>query len=126
MDGVENTGVVHTLVIDGWHPSTLNQLMRCHWGKSARMKRADREIVWAEALVQRVAKAEGRRRVDLVIDVEKGQRRPDRDAWWKSTLDALVGAGLLVDDGPRWCVPGSVSYRRTGRRRTAIVLTDLG
>lgn len=126
MDGVENTGVVHTLVIDGWHPSTLNQLIRCHWAKAARLKRSDREIVWAEAIVQRVARAEGRRRVDLVIDVERGQRRPDRDAWWKSTLDALVGAGLLIDDGPRWCVTGYVSYRRTGRRRMTIVLTDLG
>lgn len=113
------------LVIDGWHPSRLNQLMGCHWGKSARLKKSDRDIVWASAMLAKTPKATGRRRVDLVIDVARGQRRPDRDAWWKSTLDALVGAGLLVDDSPSWCVPGRVDYRRRDRIRTAIVLTDL-
>ena len=58
MDSVENPGVVQSLVIDGWHPSRLNQLMGCHWGKAARLKKSDREIVWAESLVQHVTRAE--------------------------------------------------------------------
>lgn len=116
--------VTHTLTIPNWHPSRLNQLMG-HWAERARRKKGDAEFVFVYAYLARIPRATGKRRVDLVVTLAKGQRSPDRDAWWKSTLDALVHARLLRDDCPKWCVPGSVEYRRADGPATTILLTDM-
>jgi hypothetical protein len=50
------------------------------------------------------------------------QRGADPDAYWKSLLDALVHAGLLVDDSPKWCELGPVRFERECRRKPAIQL----
>jgi hypothetical protein len=90
--------VEHRLVIDGWHPARLNQLVGCHWGTRSKRKRVDREVIALEALAQKIPKAMGKRRVSLVLTLAPRQRAGDLDAYWKSLLDALVVAGLLVDD----------------------------
>ena len=102
----------HALWIPGWHPATLNSLICGHWAKGARRKRTDREMVAAYAKISGVPTASGARRVSLHLVMPPGQRRPDRDAYWKSLLDALVHAGLLHDDSPLWCLVGPVTYSR--------------
>jgi hypothetical protein len=117
--------VEHRLVIERWLPCRLNQLVGCHWGTRSKRKRFDREVIAVEALVQRIPKASGKRRVSLVLTLAPRQRAGDPDGYWKSTLDALVCAGLLVDDSRQWCALGAVRFERGNSRRTAIVLEDV-
>ena len=65
--------------------------------------------------------------MSLFVTLGKGQRVCDADAFWKSALDALVHAGLLIDDNPRYCQLGEVVQKRggEGERATVIVLTDV-
>lgn len=118
--------MLNTLTIPDWHPATVNRLYSGHWSKRARLKRGDAAMVWYYAKEQEIPLADGKRRVSLVLTFAKGQRCPDEDAHWKSTLDALVHARLLIDDSPKWCVLGTVSYCRSlvGVRQTEIVLED--
>ncbi len=117
-----------TLWIPCWHPATLNQLLGGHWSKGARMKKSDREIVCTYARLCGLREACNQRRVSLHMVLRAGQRAPDRDCWWKSCLDALVQAGLLCDDNPRYCTTGEVVYTRTMDAEfwgTMILLEDL-
>jgi hypothetical protein len=117
--------VGHVLVIEGWHPCRLNQLVGCHWGTRSKRKRLDREVIALEALVQKIPKALGKRRISLVLTLAPRQRAGDPDSAWKSLLDALVAAGLLVNDSHLWCELGEVRFERGKAQRTVIVLTDL-
>jgi hypothetical protein len=111
--------------VDGWRPASLNELLRGGpWG-AHRLKRRDREYVALFANLARVPRATAKRRVSLRITLPKGQRRWDGDALWKSLLDALVHAGLLKDDNPKWCQIGGVEYLRGTTLSTAILLEDL-
>jgi Holliday junction resolvase RusA-like endonuclease len=84
------------IFIERWHPAKLNELMGGHWSKGHRLKKRDREMVWAYS--QGEAKATGKRRVELTIILKPKQRAADPDAQWKSPLDALKHAGMIVDD----------------------------
>jgi hypothetical protein len=117
--------VKHTLVLDGYHPTPLNRLIGCHWGTVARLKKVDRQRIAIEALAQRVPQATGKRKVGLHLVLGPRQRACDTDAYWKSTLDALVSAGLLVDDSDRWCSLSPLTFERGSDRRTIIALEDL-
>lgn len=110
--------------IPGWVPTPLNQLSghwRGRWGK----KKQDKAMVVLHAWKAGIPPATGRRRVSLRITLPPGRRRWDPDCFWKSCNDALVSARLLVDDGPKWCELGTVSYERTGVLSTTILLEDL-
>jgi hypothetical protein len=48
------------------------------------------------------------------------------DSYWKSLLDALVHAGLLVDDNRQHVQLGEVEFERGTARATTITLEDLG
>jgi hypothetical protein len=37
--------VTYTIVIPGWHPVRVNQLVGVHWGTRSRRKRADAAMV---------------------------------------------------------------------------------
>jgi hypothetical protein len=113
----------HVLTIPGWVPATVNQLLRSVRGR-IRLKKADREVVAVYARLSGIPRATGQRRVGLTIVLGRGQRGCDGDAPWKSLLDSLVSAGLLVDDAPAWCELAPVKFRR-GERGTEITLTDL-
>jgi hypothetical protein len=115
----------YRITIPGWVPTPLNQLVGGHWrGRWGHKKRA-KAMVLLHAWKDHIPLATGRRRVGIVITLPKGQRRWDPDCFWKSTLDALVAARLLKDDGPKWCELGTVSYERTGVLSTTILLEDL-
>jgi hypothetical protein len=118
-------GKTHVLTIRNWHPARLNQWDGRHWSVRHRLKRADREMVGICARLAGIPPATVRRRVSLVLTMAPRQRRPDPDCWWKSTLDALTACGLLVDDSPKWCELGRVSYERGAGRRTVVLLEDL-
>jgi len=114
----------HTLTVDGWHPARLNQLL-AHWAVRARLKRADREMVALHARLAGVPPATGKRRVSLVLTLGPRQRGGDPDAYWKSVLDALVHAGLLLDDNRQGVELGRVAFRRGEIKATRIVLEDV-
>jgi hypothetical protein len=111
-------------VVD-WRPATLNELMS---GRRTcmRLKKRDRLVLCAmfEQAVE-VPPATGKRRVSLRIVLPRGQRRFDKDAFWKSLLDGLTHAGALVDDRPDYCEPGTVEYARDERLETTIRLEDV-
>lgn len=102
----------HVLTIPNWHPVRLNQLLGCHWARRGRLKRQDRNLVAVYARLGCIPQARGRRRVGLTLTMAPRQRCPDPDCFWKSLNDALVHAGLLVDDGPKWCELGRVRFQR--------------
>ncbi len=117
--------------IPGWHPAPLNKLLGHHMA-AARLKAKDREQVARAALVYGLRKArvvnpplmadaiEGcgvdiskiKRRMSLTIVAEPGKRACDPDAYSKSLLDAMVHAGLLVNDSRHWVVMEPVKYLR--------------
>jgi hypothetical protein len=112
------------LTIEGWHPCRLNELLGC-WQRRARLKRADRQLVTGYAVMQRIPRATGKRRVSLLLTLAPGQRGADPDAYWKSLLDALVHAGLLLDDSRQAVELGPVRFARGPAAATEITLADM-
>lgn len=112
---------VHQLTLAGYAVPSANVLLRCHWSRRARLVREAGERVAIEAHVQGVPRAVGRRRVSVRVTRRGGG---DVDNCLKVTLDALVLAGLLVDDSGRWCELGEVLVLR-GRPETVVWLTDI-
>jgi hypothetical protein len=115
----------YVLTVDRWHPARLNQWDGRHWARRHRMKRADLELVALLARSAGIPPAKGKRRVSLRLTLAPRQRAADPDAFWKSTLDALVHAGLLLDDNRQHVELGDVTFARGPVRRTDIVLDDL-
>lgn len=105
-----------------WHPTPLNELIGNRF-KATRLKRADRETVALMARRDGIPKATGKRRVGITILLGKYQREKDPDAYWKSLLDAMVHAKLLVDDREKWCEQGAVKHERTKGRTWGTLLT---
>lgn len=115
----------HVVEIPGWHPARLNQWDGRHWAVRARLKKADRKTVGVYARMAGVPVAASKRRVTVLIGLKPQQRGADPDAYWKSLLDALVSAGLLVDDSPGWCELAALEYRRGEGYGTTVILDDL-
>lgn len=115
----------HTLEIPDWHPARLNQFIGRAWPVVARLKKIDRTIVTAEARNAGVPLATTRRHVGLTIVLGPRGRASDPDAYWKSLLDALVCAGLLVDDSAKFVAYDCPTFERGPARLTRVLLTDL-
>lgn len=118
--------MIHPIWIPGWRPTPLNELLGNHH-KAGRLKAHDRDVVGKACLAHAAGECVTKRRVDLRIILPKGQRGFDKDAFWKSALDALVASGALKNDSPAWCVPGDVKYSRAmdDEHGTLILLEDL-
>ncbi len=114
----------HRLFVPGFRFTSLNAMMGQHWAKVAKMKKADRQWVGTYAMLRDIPKALGKRRVSLEVVITGRQQETDPDSLWKSALDSLVHTRLLVDDSPRYCELGTVTYRRNGELGTTIVLAD--
>jgi Holliday junction resolvase RusA-like endonuclease len=113
----------YTLDIPRWHPAPLNKLLG-HWRTAHRLKKIDRSVIAAYAC--RIPKAQGKRRVSLHIILDKGQRAPDPDAFFKSLCDALVHAGMLVDDNRQHVELAPVTFSRDPKSwGTVIRLEDV-
>jgi hypothetical protein len=122
---------VQRLVIDNWWPTLVNVLLRADKYTRCRLLHEDAELIAAEALNQRLTRTTRRkgdsvrRRVSLLIRYRKGETAPDPDACWKSLLDGLVYARLLVNDDRHWLEIGGVSYEEAPRRGVVVTLEDL-
>jgi hypothetical protein len=82
-------------------------------------------MIGTYARLARILPAKGKRRVSLHLTLAPRQRAADPDAFWKSTLDALVAAELLTDDNRQSVELGTVTFDRGPARRTVITLADL-
>lgn len=117
--------MTHMLYIADWHPARINQWDGKHWSVRARLKKADRHRIALHARLVGIPPATGKRRVTLRITLAKGQRGPDPDAFWKSVLDSLTHAGLLVDDNRQGVELMPVQFDRGTRKATTITLEDV-
>lgn len=118
------------IVMDGWRtwrftwtwtPPSLNQQLRMHWARRARIKK---EAALHLLEMRHVPKACAPRRLTLT---RHGSRLLDADnlaGAYKPVVDAIVQAGLLTDDSPQ---SGNViEYRQTkGKPLTVVELADL-
>ena len=117
---------VQKIRIPHWHPTPLNRLLKTHWAVANRYKSMDRDIIQSYANVYGMKPATGHRTVRLTIHMRPKQRAADPDAYWKSLLDALVHAKLLVDDSRTHCTLGGVEFLRGAEVATTIELEDKG
>ena len=117
--------MIYAITIPDWHPTPLNKLLGGHWAKGSRLKKIDRGIVAAHALMARIPPATGKRRLQLRIVLGPKQRACDSDAYFKSLCDALVHCKLLLDDNRQNVELAPVLFDRADRRRTEIVLQDV-
>jgi hypothetical protein len=114
----------HEFTVPGWHPARLNQLLG-HWARAHRLKKTDGEIIALHAHLAGIPRASGRRRVSLTITLAPRQRAGDPDCYWKSALDGLVRAGLLVDDNRQNVELGPVEFDRGPARATTVLLEEV-
>lgn len=123
---VHIAATVHVLWLPGFLPVSTNEDRGHHWSVKARIAKAVRNVVAFHAKRQGLCRATTPRSVGLRLVLPKGQRGCDKDNLKKSLWDALVHAGLLVNDSPRWCHEGPIEYVRHGGalRETFVILTD--
>lgn len=119
--------ITQTLHIPRYHPPKVNELLGAHHMKAARMKKQCVMVFWDSILEQKLVKASGRRLVEIIITVasSKPGRRPDPDAFYKATNDALVQCNMLVDDSTRWCEHKPTIIVSGDIDATTIRLTDI-
>lgn len=113
----------YTIIIPRWHPTRLNQLLTCHWVTAHRRKAADKAMV--ALYCRHTPPARGKRRVRLHILLAKGQRAADPDAYFKSLGDALVAAGMLVNDNRQHVEWLPVTFGRETEWGSHITFEDL-
>jgi hypothetical protein len=63
--------------------------------------------------------------VSLRITYTGRQKHRDPDSMWKSLLDGLVIARLLVDDKPDYCEVGCVDQKHDRYESTTVILADI-
>ena len=113
----------HTAIIANWHPATINQLLG-HWSNAHKLKKSDRAII--AHYTKGLPKATGKRSVQIDIYLAKGKRAADCDAYYKSCLDGLKHAGMIIDDNRQNLELPPVRFERTPPFwGTHIILTDL-
>lgn len=115
------------LEINGWQPTTTNRLLRANRYERSRLIYQDAEMILRFAQSHGIIRAVARRRVTLVIRYNQHTKsgRVDPDALYKSGLDGLVQAGLLVDDDHEWCELGTPRYEIAQRKGIVFILEDL-
>lgn len=114
------------MFVPNWIPTSLNKSIRRHWSEASRQKKAEAALIGAAAKAQDVPPAGGKRRVDLHVILPPGRKKLDDDNAWKSVLDGLVKAKLLIDDRREWKENGDITYSRAldGVHGTMILLYD--
>lgn len=113
------------ILIPDWRPTTINTLLGMHWNKRRKAKRADEAMIYYHVRGTDIPAATTKRRVSMVMAYFGRQKERDGDACWKTVLDGLVKADMLIDDNPRWCEQGTVGQMRTDKEYTIIILEDM-
>jgi Holliday junction resolvase RusA-like endonuclease len=117
--------VTHTLALENWHPVRINQWIGEHWRVRHKLANDQAAVIALEARNAGIPKATGRRRVSLELHGWPRGRFPDRDAFDKLLLDALVKAGLLTDDSDEGLAGRmEVNLVRSKIRRTILTLEE--
>ena len=117
----------HAFTIPGWTPKLLNSVRGRHWSAEHRAKKETKAMLESYAYIQRVPQARGRRRVEVLVTLNPKQGQPDKDAYDKILLDALVRTGLLLDDGEQGLEGRmGVRFERGTQQSTTIILEDVG
>lgn len=111
--------------IENWHPTPLNKLINCHWSTAHKRKRSDMQMIGAYAFKAKIPKATGKRRLELIITLGRGQRACDPDAYFKSAVDAMVRLKLLKDDNRQWLELMPIRFEKAKEKATTIILTGL-
>ncbi len=114
---------INRIVIPLWRPASSNEFRTV--GRKIKIKRSDRDMVCGYALLHGTPRAGGRRRVSLEITLGPRDRECDPDNLWKSLLDALKHAKMLIDDRRAYCECGDVSFGRGEQLSTKIILEDI-
>ncbi len=117
--------MTYKLIIPRWIPTTANQLLSRHPMTRSRLKRIDANLIAGYCSRDRIPAAIGIREVGLKITLGPKQRAADPDAYWKSVLDGLVKARMLVNDDRLYCRLGSVEFERGDERATMISLREI-
>lgn len=113
----------HEIKIPNWRPASLNQLMGGKLRDRMRLKKSDRGIIahyCGDIPVQT-----HKRRISQHIVLGKGMREYDYDNAWKSLLDGLVKAAVLIDDRRIYVEQGEVTYERNMQWGTTIIIEDI-
>jgi len=114
----------YTFIIEGWHPATLNKIMK-HWRIGVRRKREAIKLFTWSAMDLGIPKATRKRRVTLTVYGWRCGNLPDKDAFDKVVLDSLVRSGLLMDDNEKGLEGRmQVELVRSKEKRTVIELED--
>ena len=113
----------YRIIIPDWNPCRINTLLSTHYMRRSRLKRIDADLIAGYG--HYTPKATVKRRVRITVTITGRGREPDPDSFLKSTLDGLVKAKLLVDDGRKWC-ESEVVIERGPRRATVIELFEEG
>ena len=127
--------LVLRLVLDGWQPDarlSLNGRRRNQWPVVRRLQQEAKDyvgwrVLWGWALGQVASEATGPRHVTVTF-VYPNRRRRDLDnlaGMAKPCLDALVDAGLLVDDDAEHCALTIAVRVEVGRRATEIRVVEV-
>ena len=106
-------------------PCSLNRLMRMSWVVRRKILFNEASEVRIAAFQQDIPRATGKRRVSVVLVLGPHNRQRDGDNCLKSLLDALVKAGLLVDDSPQWCDWMPPVFERGPKAATRVMLEDV-
>lgn len=117
----------HTLIITDWHPVRTNEWAGRHWAVKGKLRGGQESMIRVYAMQQSIRLASGKRAVKLLLHGWPTGKFPDRDAYDKLLLDALVNTGLLInDDGKGLEGRVEVEFVRSKERRTTIILRDCG
>src|SRR5215475_8334617 len=119
----------YTLRIPRWRPPLANAWRGRHWSVAHRLRKEASAMLATYARLQAIPPATGPRRASLEIVLAPRQRRPDRDAFDKLLLDAMVSTGLLLDDSDRGLSGRlEIAFRRgtADDWGTVLYLTDTG
>lgn len=116
----------HVLTVPNWTPPRLNQVRGRHWSIEHRAKKQTAELLRLYAIYANIPPANCKRSAAIIVTLSSRQKQPDRDAYDKILLDALVRAGLLMDDSDRGLHGRlSVEFHAGGGKQTLIILEDI-
>ena len=110
-------GGCRSIWIPGWFPLLTNKLTAWQLRyKSSGLKKQDAETVARACRAHGFARMDyptGPVRVSAIFILPPKRRSWDGDAWLKSTLDALVKAEIMKDDGMRYARSGTTDFARS-------------
>jgi len=113
------------VMIDDWNPPSLNTLLRGHWSKRARVKKAATNRVAQAVREAGVPVATGKRRVTITVVGTNRSHLCDPDNTIKVLLDSLTRSGAIVDDCSEWCECLMPVVEKGPEKMTRIVIEDM-